>query len=228
MGQTTVIRSLPSESFAIIPLADEQTVFISHWELRLKRIMDVSLATLALTVVLPLLFVVAGAVKWDSPGPVLYRSLRVGRRGAIFACYKFRTMCADADCGKPELRLRNERVGAFFKLHDDPRITRLGRWLRRYSIDELPQLWNVLRGDMSLVGPRPHPLDDVAQYSSQDMRRLMWTPGITGLWQVTARNDPSFRRCVSLDLDYMNRWNLLLDFQILARTIPVVFRGSGE
>jgi lipopolysaccharide/colanic/teichoic acid biosynthesis glycosyltransferase len=158
----------------------------------------------------------------------LYRSTRVGRNGALFTFYKFRTMQADADATKEELRLRNERRGAFFKMVDDPRVTRLGRWLRRYSLDELPQLWNVLRGEMSLVGPRPHPVDDVARYELEDLRRLDCTPGMTGLWQVTARNDPSFQRCVALDLEYINRWNLRLDFQILAKTFSAVLNGSGQ
>ncbi len=129
---------------------------------------------------------------------------------------------------KAQLRITNDRRGAFFKMHADPRITRLGHWLRRYSLDELPQLWNVLRGDMSLVGPRPHPPDDVERYALEDLRRLDFTPGMTGLWQVVARNDPSFKRCVALDIEYIRRWNLLLDFRILGRTVAAVLRGSGE
>ena len=194
----------------------------------MKRAIDVFLGSLAIIALFPVFVAVAGAIKVDSRGPVLYASPRAGRRGAVFTCYKFRTMRPDADFFKPKLRSRNERSGAFFKLHDDPRVTGVGRWLRRYSLDELPQLWNVLRGDMSLVGPRPHPLDDVARYSVEDRRRLDCSPGITGLWQVTARNDPSFQRCVLLDLEYMNRWSLLLDFQILARTFSAVLNGSGE
>jgi len=198
------------------------------WSLAIKRFMDLVLGSVAILVILPLLCVVAIAIRLDSPGPVLYRSARVGRKGAVFTCYKFRTMRPHADAAKQELRSRNERQGAFFKIADDPRITRLGRWLRRYSLDELPQLWNVLRGDMSLVGPRPHPVDDVERYQVEDFQRLGFTPGITGLWQITARSDPSFQRCVALDVDYINRWNLLLDFSILARTLPVVLRGSGQ
>jgi lipopolysaccharide/colanic/teichoic acid biosynthesis glycosyltransferase len=197
-------------------------------QLAVKRAIDVFLGSFAIIALLPLIAAIAVAIKLDSLGPILYASPRVGRQGLVFTCYKFRTMCRDADLFKPNLRLRNERAGAFFKLHDDPRVTRLGHWLRRYSLDELPQLWNVLRGEMSLVGPRPHPLDDVARYEPGDFHRLDCTPGLTGLWQVTARRDPSFRRCVALDLDYIHRWNLLLDFQILARTLPAVVRGSGE
>lgn len=194
----------------------------------LKRVMDILLGGAAILVIAPLLCAVAAAIKLDSPGPVLYRSARVGRKGVPFTCYKLRTMWPDADFFKPALRSCNERSGAFFKLHDDPRVTRVGHWLRRYSLDELPQLWNVLRGDMSLVGPRPHPVDDVARYGPEDFRRLDCTPGLTGLWQVTARQDPSFERCVLLDLEYMQRWSLRLDLQILARTFSAVLNGSGE
>lgn len=213
------VRSTSSTGFGNQPPA---------WSLAIKRFMDIVLGSVAIVVILPLLCAVAIAIRLDSPGPVLYRSARVGRKGVVFTCYKFRTMRPDADATKEELRSRNERQGAFFKIADDPRITRFGRWLRRYSLDELPQMWNVLRGDMSLVGPRPHPIDDVERYEVEDFERLGFTPGITGLWQITARHDPSFQHCVALDLEYIRRWSLLLDFRILARTLPVVLRGSGQ
>jgi lipopolysaccharide/colanic/teichoic acid biosynthesis glycosyltransferase len=136
-------------------------------------------------------------------------------------------MIVDADRSKQKLRLLNERCGAFFKLGDDPRITKVGRFLRRYSLDELPQLWNVLRGEMSLVGPRPHPLDDFERYQLEDLKRLRVTPGITGLWQVTARCDPSFQRNVALDLEYIRGWNLWMDLKILCKTVSTVLQGSG-
>ena len=136
-------------------------------------------------------------------------------------------MIPEADAAKENLRTRNEREGAFFKIADDPRVTRAGYFLRRYSLDELPQLWNVLRGEMSLVGPRPHPPDDVERYSVEHLQRLDFVPGITGLWQVTARRDRSFERSVMLDVDYIQRWSLALDLQILWKTIPAVFQGSG-
>jgi lipopolysaccharide/colanic/teichoic acid biosynthesis glycosyltransferase len=137
-------------------------------------------------------------------------------------------MVRNADFAKEGLRWRNERVGAFFKIEDDPRITRVGKFLRRYSLDELPQLWNVLLGEMSLVGPRPHPPDDINLYRIQDLQRLDFMPGITGLWQVTARQDPSFDTSVALDVKYIKGWSLWLDFQILYRTVGVVVRGSGS
>ena len=152
----------------------------------------------------------------------------MGRKGRKFRCFKFRTMCEDADERKNGLMHMNERNGATFKITDDPRITRLGRFLRKYSIDELPQLFNVLKGDMSVVGPRPHPEDDFKRYDLEHFRRLDVTPGLTGLWQVTARHDPSFEKNVSLDLEYIENWNVLLDLKILLMTIPVVFRGSGH
>ncbi|MGH9540241.1 MAG: exopolysaccharide biosynthesis polyprenyl glycosylphosphotransferase [Terriglobales bacterium] len=192
-----------------------------------KRCLDVGLSAAALLVLAPLLAAIALAIKATSPGLVLYRASRVGLKGKKFFCYKFRTMVANADQLKDGLRQCNERQGPCFKIADDPRITGLGRFLRRYSLDELPQLWNVLRGEMSLVGPRPHPLDDFQQYRLDHLRRLDVTPGITGLWQVTARRDPSFQRNMALDLEYIERWNFWLDLRILWKTVFVVIGGSG-
>jgi lipopolysaccharide/colanic/teichoic acid biosynthesis glycosyltransferase len=192
-----------------------------------KRVIDVLLASAGLLLLTPLLLLIAIAIKLDSPGPVLYRALRIGRKGRRFGCYKFRSMIVEADSVKENLRSQNHRNGAFFKIDNDPRITPTGRFLRRYSLDELPQLWNVLLGDMSLVGPRPHPPDDVERYSLGDLRRLDFIPGMTGLWQVTSRRDPSFERCVALDVDYIANWGLSLDLRILWKTIAAVLQGSG-
>jgi lipopolysaccharide/colanic/teichoic acid biosynthesis glycosyltransferase len=194
----------------------------------LKRLVDVLGAGLALVALSPLLAAIAALVKLDSPGSILYSAERAGRKGRLFRCYKFRTMVANADELKSLLRRSNERSGPIFKISGDPRITRIGRYLRRYSVDELPQLWNVLKGEMSLVGPRPHPVDDVAAYEIEHLARLDVTPGITGLWQVTARRDPSFRRGMELDREYIRMWSLRLDMQVLLRTFLAVFRGSGE
>ncbi len=205
-----------------------------HWraipslEFALKRVFDVIFSFSMLVLCLPVLAVLAAWIKFDSPGSVFYRSRRVGKKGRIFTCYKLRTMVSNADELKESLRLRNEREGPFFKIENDPRLTRLGRFLRRYSLDELPQLWNVLKGDMSLVGPRPHPLDDYGQYSLDHLRRLDVKPGVTGLWQITARQDPSFETNMRLDLDYIENWDLWLDLVILARTLPQVLRGAGR
>jgi exopolysaccharide biosynthesis polyprenyl glycosylphosphotransferase len=196
--------------------------------LSVKRVVDLLLSFMGLVVLWPLMFVIALAVKLESPGPAIYRSLRVGKRGRTFPCYKFRTMITGADELKDNLRPLNQRHGPFFKIADDPRVTRLGRFLRKYSLDELPQFWNVLRGEMSLVGPRPHPLDDVERYSSEHHRRLEIKPGLTGLWQIAARTDPSFQTCMVLDLSYIRNWSLLLDCKILLRTIPAVLAGEGQ
>jgi exopolysaccharide biosynthesis polyprenyl glycosylphosphotransferase len=194
----------------------------------LKRLVDIAGSALALMALAPLLCAIAGLIKLDSRGPVLYRAQRAGRKGRLFRCYKFRTMVSNADTLKDALRRNNQRSGPIFKIADDPRITRLGRLLRRYSIDELPQLWNVLKGDMSLVGPRPHPADDFAAYGIEHLARLDVTPGITGLWQVTARRDPSFQRGMELDREYIRTWSLGADLRILAKTVVAVVRGSGQ
>jgi exopolysaccharide biosynthesis polyprenyl glycosylphosphotransferase len=193
-----------------------------------KRLLDISFSFIALIVYAPFLALLAAWIKFDSPGPVFYRSRRVGRKGRIFTCIKLRTMVANAEELKNTLRHLNERKGPFFKITRDPRMTRLGKWLRKYSLDEFPQLWNVLRGDMSLVGPRPHPLDDYSQYSLEQLRRLEVRPGMTGLWQVTARQEPAFETSMALDLRYIDGWNLLLDFKLLLQTIPAVCKGLGQ
>jgi len=202
------------------------------WTIRLgqlvKRAMDVGLSAVGLVLLSPLMFVIAIAVRLESPGHVFYSSLRVGQFGQIFECYKFRTMVAGSDGLKQNLRRLNERRGPFFKIARDPRLTRLGRFLRKYSLDELPQLWNVMMGDMSLVGPRPHPVEDCAQYSSEHFRRLGVKPGVTGLWQVLARANPSFETCMKCDLAYIENWSLLLDCRILMKTITAVLAGEGQ
>jgi exopolysaccharide biosynthesis polyprenyl glycosylphosphotransferase len=195
--------------------------------LMIKRFLDLALALVALLLTAPLFALIAILIKCDSTGPVFYASKRVGLKGRRFKCYKFRTMVEDADLQKQKLRDSNERNGPFFKLANDPRVTRIGRWLRKTSLDELPQLINVLRGQMSLVGPRPHPVDDYALYSIEHLRRLDVSPGLTGLWQVTARQDPSFDTNMALDLEYIENWSLGLDFKIMLKTIPAVLRAEG-
>jgi exopolysaccharide biosynthesis polyprenyl glycosylphosphotransferase len=215
------------EKFGNIPVLTLREERMPVFSLFLKRTVDAVSAGVALALAAPLLTIIALVVKLESPGPVLYQAQRVGLKGRRFRCYKFRTMNAEADKLKEDLRASNERHGPFFKMADDPRITRAGRFLRRYSLDELPQLWNVVRGEMSLVGPRPHPLDDFERYDLGDLQRLDVPPGLTGLWQVTARRDPSFERGLALDLEYIRSWTLWRDFRILYQTIAVVLHGSG-
>ncbi|SEF56843.1 Undecaprenyl-phosphate galactose phosphotransferase, WbaP/exopolysaccharide biosynthesis polyprenyl glycosylphosphotransferase [Bryocella elongata] len=194
----------------------------------LKRIMDVILSGAALTAVAPVMLAIAVIIKRDSKGPVFYKAARIGRKGRHFSCYKFRTMVMNADKLKADLMKQNERDGILFKMSNDPRITKIGAKLRKYSLDELPQFFNVLLGDMSLVGPRPPLASEVEQYDVEHLRRLDVLPGITGLWQVEARQDPSFDSYISLDTAYVENWNLWLDLRILARTVTVVLGGTGS
>jgi len=194
----------------------------------LKRTLDVIGASLAMLLGWPIMLVIIAAIKLDSPGPVFYRAERTGRKGRTFTCFKFRTMCADADKLKKNLEHQNERDGILFKISNDPRVTGVGRILRKYSLDELPQFYNVMRGDMSLVGPRPPLASEVEQYDLAHLRRLDVLPGMTGLWQVEARQDPSFDSYISLDTAYVENWTLWLDMKILARTVGVVLSGTGS
>jgi exopolysaccharide biosynthesis polyprenyl glycosylphosphotransferase len=194
----------------------------------IKRILDIGLSALALLVLSPVLLTIALLVRSDSDGPIFYRAARIGRKGRTFTCFKFRTMVADADKLREDLTHKNERDGILFKMTNDPRITKLGARLRKYSLDELPQFFNVLIGDMSLVGPRPPLASEVEKYDIAHLRRLDVLPGMTGLWQVEARQDPSFDSYISLDTAYVENWNLMLDLRILARTIGVVLGGTGS
>jgi lipopolysaccharide/colanic/teichoic acid biosynthesis glycosyltransferase len=175
----------------------------------------------------PVLAGTALAIKLTSPGPVLFRQVRVGKDGRDFVMYKFRTMYADAAARLAEVRHLNDYDDVLFKVRDDPRVTRVGRWLRRFSVDEVPQLINVLRGQMSLVGPRPPLPEEVAAYPADMRRRLAVRPGLTGLWQVSGRSDLPFEEAVKLDLRYVENWSFTLDLVILLRTLTAVLRASG-
>jgi exopolysaccharide biosynthesis polyprenyl glycosylphosphotransferase len=193
-----------------------------------KRALDVAGATALLVVLGPLMLVTAAAIALTSEGPVLFAQERYGLNRRRFRMWKFRTMVKDAERLQAPLESQNEVQGPAFKIARDPRVTPLGRWLRRTSIDELPQLVNVLNGDMSLVGPRPLPVRDVLRFTrSADMRRFSVRPGLTGLWQVSGRSRLDFDQWITLDLRYIDRWSLALDIVILARTIPAVIRGTG-
>ena len=211
--------------FPTIPLHCGQ---VHEVGLLFKRGLDIVLSVLALTFFLPVLVVVAIAVKLDSRGPIFYFSERIGKKGRVFRCTKFRTMVRDAEKRRADVMHMNERDGVLFKISNDPRITKLGRFLRKYSLDELPQFFDVLRGDMSIVGPRPPLASEVREYKLSHLRRLDVTPGITGLWQVQARQDPSFDSYISLDVTYIENWSIWLDLKILARTVGVVLAGTGS
>lgn len=198
-----------------------------HIVQRLKRGLDLLLATMALLVLFPLMALTALAIKLESPGPIIFRQTRVGKWGKTFTCYKFRSMCMDAEARKQALILQNEVDGPIFKMQIDPRVTRVGRIIRKLSIDELPQLFNVFKGDMSLVGPRPPVPHEVNQYKFDHLRRLDAMPGLTGLQQVSGRSDLPFERWVELDLQYISQQSLRKDLEILLKTIPAVLLGKG-
>lgn len=198
-----------------------------HIVQRLKRALDLLLATMALLVLFPIMAITALAIKLESPGPIIFRQTRVGKWGKTFTCYKFRSMCMDAEARKQALIQQNEVDGPIFKMQTDPRVTRVGRIIRKLSIDELPQLFNVFKGDMSLVGPRPPVPHEVNQYKFDHLRRLDAMPGLTGLQQVSGRSDLPFERWVELDLQYISQQSLRKDIEILLKTIPAVLLGKG-
>src|ERR1051325_9782487 len=207
-----------------------RTVKVVQDDVRLivKRIIDVVGAVLGLVVLMPLLLLIAVVIKLTSPGPVLFTQQRYGLKKRLFRMYKFRTMVSDAEALQASLESRNEAQGPVFKIAGDPRITPFGRMLRRTSLDELPQLWNVVKGQMSLVGPRPLPVRDVGRFSQGWlMRRFSMPPGLTCLWQINGRSEVDFERWVQLDLEYIDRWSLRLDALILLWTVPAVFHGRG-
>jgi exopolysaccharide biosynthesis polyprenyl glycosylphosphotransferase len=212
------------------PLLIFRTTPESSWHSIAKMLLDFGGSFILLSVLGTIVFpVIAVFIKVSSPGPVFFRQQRSGQNGRPFTLYKFRTMVTNAEQYKHELEAMNEMSGPVFKVTNDPRVTRVGKFLRKYSLDELPQLWNVLRGDMSLVGPRPLPVDEVKRFSDlAHRRRLSVKPGLTCLWQVGGRNQiVDFKEWVRLDLEYIDNWTLWLDVKILLLTIPAVFRGTG-
>jgi len=210
-----------------IPLIGVREVGFGRGALLVKRGVDVMGAMTILILGAPLLGLIALAIRLDSPGPIVFRQTRVGIGGKLFEIYKFRSMREGAEAELEQLSDLNEADGPLFKIRDDPRLTRVGRFLRHTSLDELPQLWNVLRGEMSLVGPRPPIPDEVSRYKRWHKKRLDGRPGMTGLWQVSGRSMLNFDETVLLDIYYIENWSLWLDFKILLRTIPTVFFGEG-
>lgn len=195
-----------------------------RYQRAVKRLLDITIATLLLVALAPVLLALAIWIRLDSSGPVFFNRPRVRRDGQSFVMYKLRSMCQDAEQRLATLQHLNTAGQRAIKIHDDPRVTTAGRILRKTSLDELPQLFNVLKGEMSLIGPRPQAPNEVALYTPLERRRLEATPGMTGLWQVTARNESSFDTWVEWDLTYIENWSLLLDLQILCRTVVVIWR----
>jgi len=213
-------------NIGFIPILEYCDVKRLHMQIG-KRLFDFIVAFCLAVFLIPVYFVIAILIKRDSSGPILYLSKRYGRGGRIFKMYKFRSMLLDADTMTDQIRSKNEVDGPIFKIKKDPRMTKIGCVLRKYSIDELPQIFNVLHGDMSLVGPRPLPITQIQKEDLRQLRRLEVRPGITGLWQTRGRSDLSFVRLVKWDVWYINNWSFWLDLSILFRTIPVVIKGKG-
>ena len=195
----------------------------------IKRIIDIIISTVLLIILLPIFICIILLVKVTSKGPLIYKWHVIGKDGKPFTGYKFRTMILNADYLKTSLLKSNEMTGPVFKMKYDPRITKVGKFLRKYSLDELPQLWSVLKGEMSLVGPRPAGPKEWSQYEEWQKRKLSVTPGMTCLWQINGRNEVhEFDEWVKMDLEYIDNWNILLDFKILLKTIPAVLKGTGH
>ena len=215
-------------SVGTYPLITYHTITLNSYEQAIKRAMDFVFSLISIIIVSPVMLITAIAIKLDSPGPVIFKQVRVGQNGRTFNMYKFRSMCQDAEERKDELMEQNEMDGFMFKIKDDPRVTRVGKFIRRTSIDELPQLINVLMGDMSLVGTRPPTIDEVAKYKRGQWRRISIKPGVTGLWQISGRNDiRSFDEVVELDLRYIDNWTLEEDIAILFKTVGVLLTKKG-
>ncbi len=215
------------EDLGGIPMIGVQEISIGSTQRFIKRAMDIGVSSVGLILLFPLFLLIAVMIKLDSPGPVFFRQIRVGKNERLFSCFKFRSMYHGADEEKKKLLDQNEATGPWFKMREDPRVTKAGRFLRRFSLDELPQLFNVLMGHMSLVGPRPALPSEVQRYQSWHKRRLEVAPGLTGLWQVSGRSELTFDEQVLLDLYYIENWSPLLDLQILLRTVPKVLIGEG-
>ncbi|TKJ28249.1 hypothetical protein CEE39_10210 [bacterium (candidate division B38) B3_B38] len=210
-----------------IPLLTFSTTPTNEFALFIKRVMDIVISSVCLIVLSPLFLIVSLLIKMTSEGPVFFKQDRSGLYYRMFTMYKFRSMVVDAEERKRDLRHLNEMDGPIFKIRNDPRITGIGEWIRKTSIDELPQLINVLKGEMSLVGPRPHPVEEVREYTSWQRRRLSMKPGITGLWQIGGRSDTTFAESMKHDLDYIDNWSLWLDIKILMKTLPAALLGKG-
>ena len=207
--------------------ADSQKVKDRPFYHGIKRVFDFVASAIALVLLSPLFLYLAIKIHGEDGGPVFYSQIRIGKNEKPFRIYKFRSMVVNADQLKKKLLTQNEVEGAMFKMHDDPRVTKIGKFIRAHSLDELPQLWNVLKGDMSLIGPRPPLPDEVAEYDDWDKQRLLVKPGCSGLWQVTSRNEADFKGMVLLDIEYINKSSLLFDLKLILMTIKVIIHPNG-
>lgn len=219
-----------NSSVGTYPVITYHTISLNNWELLVKRIFDIIFSLLAIIITSPIMLLTVVAIKLDSPGPALFKQVRVGKNGRHFKIWKFRSMYVDAEEMKHKLLSQNEvKDGMMFKMKNDPRITRVGKVIRKLSIDELPQFFNVLSGSMSFVGTRPPTLDEVEKYQTNQWRRISIKPGITGMWQVSGRsNIKDFNEVVRLDVEYIDSWNLLLDLKLLLKTVSVVFAHNDS
>lgn len=222
-----VVTTVKLDKYNAFPYMKIVKTPIRGLNLIVKRAVDILFSLIGLLFIFPLFIIVGMWIKLDSKGPIFFKQKRVGKNGVPFNMYKFRSMVTNAEELKEKLMSKNEAKGPVFKMKDDPRITKIGKFIRKYSIDELPQLLNVLKGEMSLIGPRPPLLNEVQQYDDYQWRRLGIAPGITGLWQVSGRSDLNFSEWVALDVFYIENWSIVLDIKIILRTIPVVLFGKG-
>ena len=215
-----------SESKVVLLNKDKiRSRFVYH---SMKRLFDIVAATCGIVILSPLMIIIAVLIKAEDHGPVFYKQVRVGKNGKTFKMYKFRSMFVNADKMLDRLKEQNDVDGPMFKMKDDPRVTKIGHFIRKHSLDELPQFLNVLKGDMSLVGPRPPLPSEVEEYSEYDKQRLFVIPGCTGLWQATERNEVGFTKMVQLDIEYIKKANLFFDLWIIWKTIEIIFKPNSS
>ncbi len=225
-GFDLIIGEIQKSNIGLVPILEYSDILALRKQTG-KRLFDFILSAIFSLLSLPLFVLIGILIKLDSPGPIFYVSRRYGKSGRIFGMYKFRTMVREADKLQEKLKHKNEVDGPIFKMKGDPRVTRAGKILRKYSLDEMPQLFNVFKGEMSLVGPRPLPIEQIEKEDLRQFKRLNVRPGITGLWQIRGRSDISFNRLLKWDIWYINNWSFWLDLNILLQTVPVVFKGRG-
>lgn len=225
LGYSGEKRIYPLEGYHVVAFSNR---LLDYRAVLLKRAVDIIGGIVGLCITIPVGMILGPFLLSESPGPLIFKQKRIGQNGREFYIYKFRSMYADAESRKKDLAGKNEMKGPVFKIEDDPRITKVGHFIRKTSIDELPQFWNVLKGDMSLVGTRPPTVDEFRQYEAYQRRRMSFRPGITGLWQISGRSDiKDFDEIVKMDLEYIDNWSLILDLKIILKTIGVVFKGEG-